>query len=255
MVHTNADTIKWYQETLKVGNKTEENIKEEAVKFFGDHLEVLNKQTVKRKLEDFLKRFKAMKALAQKKAKTDESDYKNNDDFCAWLNEITVIDNFKVQPKTNKHKDTDENETLIIMNKQSTNIVEVMRPVTTHMLDGTVKKISVKEHYAKITTRTINKENEAPEKLKVSKQTTRNRRLSAEEVIDHLTDNNTELKAEMVSQIIDREGKDFAKKVKMNSKTLKENDSLNDEQTNSLMTGTRVPELAFRQRRTVLKKF
>ena len=58
----------------------------------------------------------------------------------------------------------------------------------------------------------------------------------------------------MVSDIIDREGKECAQKVKISSKTLQENESLNDEQTNSLMTGTKVPELAFRKMRTVSKK-
>ena len=58
----------------------------------------------------------------------------------------------------------------------------------------------------------------------------------------------------MVSQIIDSEGKEFANTVKRGSKTLQENEALTDEQTNSLMTGTRVPELAFRRMRTVFKK-
>ena len=83
----------------------------------------------------------------------------------------------------------------------------------------------------------------------------RNRRISADEVIDNLTENSTDKKAEMVSQKYDSECKEFANKVKRGSKTLQENEALTDEQTNSLMTGTRVPELAFRQMRTVLKKF
>ena len=82
----------------------------------------------------------------------------------------------------------------------------------------------------------------------------RNRRISADEVIDHLTENSTDKKSEMVSQIFDSEGKEFANKVKRGSKTLQENEALTDKQTNSLMTGTRVPELAFRQMRTVFKK-
>jgi hypothetical protein len=44
-------------------------MKIEAVKFFGDSLKEVNKQTIKRKLTEFIKKFKVMKVIAQKKAK------------------------------------------------------------------------------------------------------------------------------------------------------------------------------------------
>jgi len=253
-VPTNADTVDWYKQTLKTGNITEDYMKIEAVKFFGDHLTIVNKRTIKTKLTIFYNKYKVMKVRAQQKAKKEESDYKTNDEFCAWLNEVTNIEAFKIIRNTEKKKTTEVKETLVITNKQSKNILEVSRPIFTTMSDGTVKKTTVKETYAKVTTRTKNKENKDPDKNELTRQTMRNRRISANEVIDHLTENITDKKAEMVSQIIDSEGKEFANKVKRGSKTLQENEALTDEQTNSLMTGTRVPELAFRQMRTVFKK-
>ena len=68
-VPTNADTVDWYKQTLKTGNITEDDMKTEAVKFFGDHLTKVNKRTIKTKLNIFYKKYKAMKVRAQKKAK------------------------------------------------------------------------------------------------------------------------------------------------------------------------------------------
>ena len=218
-VPTNADTVDWYKQTLKTGNITEDNMKIEAVKFFGDHLTKVNKRTIKTKLNIFYNKYKAMKVRAQKKAKKEEYDYNTNEEFCAWLNEVTSIEDLNIKQNTEEKKTTEVKETLVITNKQSKNIVEVSRPVFKTMSDGTVKKTTIKETYAKVTTRTKNKENKDPDKNELTRQTMRNRRISADEVIDHLTENSTDKKAEMVSQIIDSEGKEFANKVKRGSKT------------------------------------
>ena len=66
---------------------------------------------------------------------------------------------FNVQLKVNQQKEAVKNGILVAMNQQSTNIVEVTRPVITHMTHGTIKKSCVIEQYAKITTGTNNKEN------------------------------------------------------------------------------------------------
>ena len=58
----------------------------------------------------------------------------------------------------------------------------------------------------------------------------------------------------MISKIIDDEGQEFGKKVKLSSKVLQENESLTAEQTNSLLTGTRSSEFLWRQARTAFKK-
>ena len=77
---------------------------------------------------------------------------------------MTNIEDFTVKHKTEEEKTTEIKETLVITNKQSNNIVEVSRPVFKTMSDGTVKTTTVKETYAKVTTRTKNKENKNPNK-------------------------------------------------------------------------------------------
>ena len=47
------------------------------------------------------------------------------------------------------------------------------------------------------------------------------------------------MKRKLISQIIDAEGQDFGKRVKLSSKVLQENDSLTVAETNSLQVGTR----------------
>ena len=47
------------------------------------------------------------------------------------------------------------------------------------MSDGTVKKTTVKETYAKVTTIAKKKENKDPDKKDLTRQTMRNRRISA----------------------------------------------------------------------------
>ena len=81
-----------------------------------------------------------MKVRAQKKAKKEEYDYNTNEEFCAWLNEVTSIEDLNIKQNTEEKKTTEVKETLVITNKQSKNIVEVSRPVFKTMSDGTVKK-------------------------------------------------------------------------------------------------------------------
>ena len=58
----------------------------------------------------------------------------------------------------------------------------------------------------------------------------------------------------MISKIIDDEGDDFGKKVKLSSKVLQENESLSVAETNSLQVGTRSSGFLWRQTRTEFKK-
>ena len=75
-------------------------------------------------------------------------------------------------------------------------------------------------------------------------------------MLNHVTENNKENKAKIISTIIqiDGEGKDFAKMVKMSSKKTQENESLTVAETNSLQMGTRSSEYVWRQSRTAFVK-
>ena len=54
-----------------------------------------------------------------------------------------------------------------------------------------------------------------------------------------MNENNKDHKAKMISKIIDAEGPNFGKKVKLSSKVLQENDSLTVVETNNLQVATR----------------
>ena len=91
--------------------------------------------------------------------------------------------------------------------------------------DGTVKKTVIKETFATVTRRkrkasTCDKEND------ISDEAQRKRARNVDNILNHVNENNMDHKAKMISQIIDAEGQNFGKQVKLSSKVLQENDSL-----------------------------
>ena len=110
------------------------------------------------------------------------------------------------------YTEDDTNQTLKITRhlSNSNKIVETERHLVTAMPDGTMKTSVIKETYANVTTRKKAIEGKANENPELTYEAKRKRTMSAESVINHLSENNTDQKAEMVSRIIDREGKSFA---------------------------------------------
>ena len=62
------------------------------------------------------------------------------------------------------------------------------------------------------------------------------------DILEHFSEHSSQVKAELVSKIIDREGANFGQNVFQNSKVLKEMNQLDREDTVGLMTGTRSSE-------------
>ena len=71
------------------------------------------------------------------------------------------------------------------------------------------------------------------------------------DILEHFSEHSSQVKAELVSKIIDREGANFGQNVFQNSKVLKEMNQLDREDTVGLMTGTRSSEYLWRKSRTV----
>ena len=74
------------------------------------------------------------------------------------------------------------------------------------------------------------------------------------DILEHFSEHSSQVKAELVSKIIDREGANFGQNVFQNSKVLKEMNQLDREDTVGLMTGTRSSEYLWRKSRTAFNK-
>ena len=75
---------------------------------------------------------------------------------------------------------------------------------------------------------------------------------SAEEIVEHISQGSDELKAEIVSNIIDSSG--IAQSVMKQSKTCKETVIMNVEETASLISGVRSSDLLWAQARRAFHK-
>ena len=288
---TKAQFIEWYDNLMKVGNVSEDKLKEEAINFFGEDIKQVNKQTIAKKLKDLKNEHnnetRRIQRIIQKTKKGSGNGFSDPpQDFCLdilnkkerrvafaakcrkeikahdlykhWENQC-VIFNAKRPEKANDvaGNNTFENESsqIIRITKQRScgpNIFDAEKVVITNKPDGTVKKNVLKETIATVTTRKrkVSGENESD----ISWETRNKRTKGVDNILNHVNENDKENKAKMISKIIDDEGNDFAKKVKLSSKTLKENESLTVTETNSLQTGTRSSEFLWRQARTAFKK-
>jgi hypothetical protein len=146
------------------------------------------------------------------------------------------------------------NETFKITSSES-NIIDAERTILTENADGTVKKSVVKEQLARITVRKRKSSGDNTENIEPgpSGEGKRKKARTVNSVMNHLTENKSDEKAEMVAKLIDMnetESPDFANIVMKKSKVLQDNLSLNAEQTTSLIAGSRASDLVFTQMRT-----
>ena len=132
------------------------------------------------------------------------------------------------------------------------NIYDAEKIVVSEKPDGTMRKTVVKETIATVTRR--KRKISGDDENEVSGEAQRKRTKTIDNILNHINDNSKANKAKMISRIIDDEGGDFAKKVKLSSKVMQENESLSVGETNSLQVGTRSSGFLWRQTRTAFKK-
>ena len=97
-------------------------------------------------------------------------------------------------------------------------------------------------------------ENDDRENYQLTGEGKRKRARTVDNVLEHLTENNEEAKAEIIANIIDKGGDKLGGRVLTKSKVLQNNTSLNSEETVSLIAGTRSSDFLWRQTRTAFKK-
>ena len=135
------------------------------------------------------------------------------------------------------------------------NIFDAEKMVISKNPDGTIKKSIVKETYAKVTIRKRHQANDENSKeVEVTGAGVLKRAKAVDNILNHTSQHNTEVKASLVAKIIDKEGSTFGHEILKKSKALQETRKLNAEQTAGLMTGSRGSQFLFRQVRSVLNK-
>ena len=287
VIKTNDEVLKWYNELMETETSTEDKTKTSAIAFFGKEVEKINKRTILKKLTELkledknirLKTFrliqKAKGGRGKNSAEPPESfnpdmdtnekkqmfstlcrnEINAHENYIKWGNKpFTLLEVTKKESSDSEHakvkevlKENSSNSTMRLVRERSSgpNIFDTEKVVLTERSDGTVKKSVITETIATVTTRQKRKSGKD-----VSGETQRKRTKTVDNVLNHINENNKENKAKMISKIIDDEGEDFAKKVKTNSKQLKQTESLTVTQTNSLQVGTRSSDYLWRKTRT-----
>ena len=166
------------------------------------------------------------------------------------------IDEFQRQKKRILKDTIDHGHETFRITSQESNIINAERTIVTENADGTLKKTVLKEQLAKITVRKRSISGENTENIEPgpSGEGKRKKSKTMNSVMNHLTANNSNDKAEMLAHIIDMneiENPGFGNKIVKKSKVLPNQFSLNAQQTTSLVTGTRASDLVFDQIRTV----
>ena len=181
----------------------------------------------------FYKHYRSERAKAQKIAKTSNINIENNENYCYWLDSSAniegIVENSSIGAKPKQIKigvlNCSECDNFTITKERSSgkNIVDTVRTIESKQPDGSYKKIVVKETFAKVTIKKKkNNDKENKKEGEITKEGKRKRTIVAENVLNHLTENDDEAKAKMLSKIIDKGGPVFVDNVVKNSKALKE---------------------------------
>ena len=107
---------------------------------------------------------------------------------------------------------------------QKGNIIQAQRETITYNKNGTIKRSILNEQYANISKRKHdNDENEDPNK---PKKRTKHQSQGINEILEHMSGGNMEVKSSILSEVIDAQGPDIAASVVKNSKELKQKNKL-----------------------------
>ena len=128
-------------------------------------------------------------------------------------------------------------------------IIETER--VTYSEDGSTKMGVVKEQFAKVTKRkAIDAENIDPDNQKRSASDQRHQTEKVQNVLEHFAGDDIANKANILANIVDKEGSECAALLFSKSKALKNNQKLTPDQTASVIAGANLPDRAVAQIRT-----
>ena len=128
-------------------------------------------------------------------------------------------------------------------------IIETERVIYSE--DGSTKMGVVKEQFAKVTKRkSIDAENIDPDNQKRTASDQRHQTEKVQNVLEHFAGDDIANKANILANIVDKEGSECAALLFSKSKALKNNQKLTPDQTASVIAGANLPDTAVAQIRT-----
>ena len=193
----------------------------------------------------------------------DASEHSEADEeYREWLNSVTDIykdnDNHVIKEleKTNKvllKRLNDGSKDTYRKVSEKEGIIETERVIYSE--DGKTKKSVVKEQFAKVTKRTsIEAENIDPDNQKKKGKDQRHQSEKVQNVLQHFAGDDIGHKANILANIVDNEGSDFAASVFSKSKELKQTNKLTPKETAAMIAGANLPDRAVVQMRTACNK-
>ena len=185
----------------------------------------------------------------------------NHKEYCEWLSQdlcVEIGDSNDYIAKDAKDVKADQNVVTLTRNLPSgPNIFETQTTKLKVQKDGTTKKTVITGQVANITTRKRESDNNTDDATGVKRKLGEAERRQAKNIsniLDHVSGNDQDTQASLISKVIDQKGPGFAEKVTIKSKELKEKKKYSAKETAAIITGAGMPDNVMTKLRTVSNK-
>ena len=135
---------------------------------------------------------------------------------------------------------------------QKGSIIETKRETFKPNKDGTIRRSVLTEQFVNVTKRKHDEEEK--ENLNQPKKRNRQQIQGINDILEHMSGGNVEVKATILSSVIDTQGAEIAKIVTKDSKEIQMTNKLSKEQTAALISGSNMSDYQLRQLRTACNK-
>ena len=175
-------------------------------------------------------------------------------EYRAWLQSPYCIENKKTMmlPLREKNLNIAQSQEAYVKVSQKGSIMETRRETITQNKDGTIKRSILTEQFANVTIRNHEDiENDNPNHPKKRK---RHQIQGFNDILEHMSGGNVEMKTNILSRVIDTQGTNVAAGVVKNSKEIQMSNKLSKEQTAALISGSNMSDYQVKQLRTACNK-
>ena len=226
----------------KISFKDNAGLKEHAKSYHGDYI---TKWWSKSAIEN-IHEYKDYNDWLEKEANVENYETHNKNQILEELkktNEISIEKNQELL----EHNDT------FVKVAERGNIIETRRSILKQRDDGTFSKSVVVEQFANVTKR---KTNVDKENIDVKNTTKRMRHQSQglNEILDHMSDGNVEMKSKIIANVIDTGGESIASSVAKKSIAMKLTQKLSKEDAAGLISGAGLSDCQAKLFRTACNK-
>ena len=154
----------------------------------------------------------------------------------------------------------DNSENMITLTRElpsGPNIFETQTTKVKVQKNGKIKKTVIIGQVANITTRKRDSDNDTDDATAVKRKLGEAERRQAKNIsniLDHVSGNDQDTQASLISKVIDQKGPDFADKVNRSSKELQGSQKYSGEETAAIISGAGVPDNVLTKLRTASNK-